>query len=123
MQQINLQRILQLLGPNEGLPLVLNILIYVTFIFTLISMFLQSDKTILPTMMLAAGLLLCIIAKLEVFTRMEFGAFAINAGIFLSPTLVIGMTQAPKSRPPLIIAALSGAIFFFAFWFMFHFNR
>ncbi len=120
---INIQRIIELLGPNEGLPLVLNIFIYITFIFTLIALFLQSDKTILPTILLAAGLLLCIIAKLEVFTRMEFGAFAVNAGVFLAPTLVIGMTQAPKSRPPLIIAALAGAIYFFAFWFLFHFQN
>lgn len=122
MNDINVEEIIGLLGPNQGLPIFFNILIYIMFFFMLIGMFLQSDKTILPTMILAGGLMLCIIAKLVVFDELEFGTFAINAGMFLAPTLVIGMTKAPKSRPPLIFAALIGAIYFFGFWFFYHFN-
>lgn len=123
MENIDVQEILELLGPNRGLPIFFNILIYVIFLFTLIGLLLQSDKAVLPTMVLAAGLLLCVLAKLVIFDELEFGTFAINAGMFLAPTLVIGMTRAEKSRGPLILAGLAGAIYFFAFWFFYHFQR
>lgn len=122
MQSINLQEIIFRLGPNSGLGLGWNILIYLVFVFSLIALFMQSDKTILPVLILAAGLLMCIIAKLVIFDKLEFGTFIINAAMFLAPTLVIGMTKAPKSRPFLILAALLGAVYFFGFWFAFHFN-
>ncbi|MBZ0297764.1 MAG: hypothetical protein K8L99_34735 [Anaerolineae bacterium] len=123
MQSIDVREILELLGPNRGLPLFFNILIYVVFFFTLIGLFLQSDKAVLPTMVLSGGLLLCILAKLIIFDEREFGTFVINAGMFLAPTLVVGMTRAEKSRGPLILAALVGAVYFFAFWFFYHFQR
>lgn len=122
MDSINIQDIIFRLGPNSGLGLVWNIMIYLIFFLTLIGMFLQSDKTILPTLLLAGGLLLGILAKLEVFTRTEFGVFIVNAGMFLAPLLVVGMTKAPKSRPPLIFAAIIGAIYCFGFWFVFQRN-
>ena len=122
MESINIQDIIDQLGPNSGLGLGWNILIYLIFFFSLIAMFLQSDKTILPTLILAAGLLICLIAKLVIFDPLEFGTFVINAGMFLAPTMVVGMTKAPKSRPFLILAALFGAIYFFGFWFSFHFR-
>jgi hypothetical protein len=123
LMDINVQEIIRQLGPYSGLGLVWNIMIYLVFFLNLISLFLQSDKTLLPTLVLAAGLLICIIAKLVIFNPMEFGTFVVNAAMFLAPTLVIGMTKAPKSRPLLILASIISGIYFFAFWVTFHFRN
>jgi hypothetical protein len=42
--------------------------------------------------------------------------------MFLLPILVAGMTQSGKSRGPAILAGIVGAVFFFAFWFVYQFN-
>jgi hypothetical protein len=117
MQDINVQEIIRLLGPNAGLGLVWNIFIYVIFFFTLITMLLQGDKALLTTIICAAALMLCIIAKLAIFPPREFGSLVINAGMFLFPGIVAGMTRDAKSRPPAIIACVVGAVYFFAYWF------
>lgn len=117
MQNIDMQEIIRLLGPNAGLGLVWNIFLYVIFFFTLIAMLLQGDKALLTTIICAASLMLCIIAKLNIFPPREFGSLVINAGIFLFPGIVAGMTRDAKSRPPAILACVIGAVYFFAFWF------
>ncbi len=117
MQDINIQEIIQLLGPNAGLGLVWNIFIYIIFFFTLITMLLQGDKALFSTILCAASLLLCVVDKLVVIPPDEFGALIIHAGMFLFPAIVGGMTRDSKSRPPAIIASVVGAVYFFAFWF------
>jgi hypothetical protein len=117
MQDIDIQEIIRLLGPNAGLGLVWNIFIYVIFFFTLIAMLLQGDKALLTTIICAASLMLCIVDKLGVIPPDEFGSLVIHAGMFLFPGIVAGMTRDAKSRPPAIIACVVGAVYFFAFWF------
>jgi hypothetical protein len=117
MREIDLQNIVQLLGPNAGHGLIWNIFIYVIFFFTLITMLLQGDKALLTTIIAAGSLMLCIIAKLAIFPPREFGSLVVNAGMFLLPGIVAGMTRDSKSRPPAIIATVVGAIYFFLFWF------
>ena len=121
MENLSGQEILRLLGPSQD-RLIFDILLYITFFFTLITMFLQGDKALLTTIISAAALLLGVIAKLQVFRPLEFGTFVVNAGIFLFPALVAGMTRDSKSRPPAVLAALVGAIHFFIYWFFFQRN-
>ena len=121
MENLSGQEILRLLGPSQD-RLIFDILLYITFFFTLITMFLQGDKALLTTIISAAALLLGIIAKLQVFRPLEFGTFVVNAGIFLFPALVAGMTRDSKSRPPAVLAAIVGAVHFFVYWFFFQRN-
>jgi len=121
MENISGQEILRLLGPSQD-RLIFDILLYVTFFFTLVTLFLQGDKALLTTIISAAALLLGVIAKLQVFAPLEFGTFIVNAGIFLFPALVAGMTKDGKSRGPAILAAIIGAVHFFLYWFFFQRN-
>jgi hypothetical protein len=121
---IQLSDIPKLLGPGTGIDLVFSIALYIAFFLALITMFMQSDKQLIATLIMAATLLLIILAKLTLaanapFTRREFGTYVINAGIFIFPALVAGMTKVPKSRGPAVIGAVLGAIYMFGFWFVF----
>jgi hypothetical protein len=117
MQDINIQEIIRLLGPNAGLSLPWSIFVYIIFFFTLITMLLQGDKALFTTIICAGSLLLCVVDKLAIFPPDEFGALIIHSGMFLLPGIVAGMTRDSKSRPPAILASVVGAVYFFAFWF------
>ena len=116
MNSINVQDIIRLLGPTAGNGLIWNIFIYVIFFFTLIALFMQGDRALLTTIILAASLLLCLVDKLVIFRPKEFGTLVIHCGMFLFPALVAGMTRDGKSRAPAILAAVIGAVYFFMFW-------
>lgn len=125
MENIDLQEIFWRLGIYSGYgdnPLIWNIFIYVIFIFTLITMLLQGDKALVTTLLSAGGLFCCLIAKLAIFDVDEFGTLIVHAGMFLLPILVAGMTESGKSRGPAILAGIVGAVFFFAFWFVYQFS-
>lgn len=120
-QQINLnpQEIVARLSPRtNGVYLVYDILLYIIFVLALIVMFMQSDKQLVPTIL--AGLVgaLAVIAKLNVFDPLAFGALVINAGIFVFPIIVAGITKAKKSQPLAVIAGVLGGVYFFMFWFI-----
>lgn len=118
MENIDTQEIIRLLGPSQD-RLIFDILLYITFFFTFITLVMQGDKSLVTTIISAAALLLGLIGKLRVFTPLDFGTFIVNAGVFLLPALVAGMTPDAKSRGPAILAAIMGAVYFFAFWFFF----
>lgn len=120
-QQLNLnpQDIVARLAPRtNGVFLLYDILLYIIFILALIVMFMQSDKQLVPTIL--AGLVgaLTVIAKLNVFDPLAFGALVINSGIFVFPIIIAGITKAKKSQPLAIIAGVLGGIYFFLFWFV-----
>lgn len=117
MDSIDFQQIISLLAPRSGIPLLFDILLYAIFFLLLIGLFLQSDKTVIPTLIISATMLMTVIAKLGVFSPREFGTLAINAGIFTLPAFSAGITRAPKSRPWLIIASVLGCIHLFVVWF------
>lgn len=117
MDNISIQEILFRLGPNSGHGLIWNIFIYVIFFLTLVTMLMQGDKALFTTIICAASLLLGVIDKLVIFQPREFGSMAIHAGMFIFPALVAGMTKDTKSRPPAVLAAIVGAVYFFLFWF------
>jgi hypothetical protein len=121
---IQLSDIPRLLGPGSGTDLIFSIALYIIFFLSLITMFMQSDKQLITTLIMASTLLLIILAKLTLaanapFERREFGTYVIHAGIFIFPALVAGMTKAPKSRGPAVIAAVLGAVYMFGFWFLY----
>lgn len=123
MAGISLQEIAQNLLPNSQY-LIWDIFLYVIFFLSLITLFMQSDKQLLPTLLMAAVLLLTLVAKLSLsrqipFQRDEFGMLVVNCGIFIFPALVAGMTKAKKSRGPAILAAIIGFVFMFMYWLIF----
>jgi hypothetical protein len=117
MQDISLQEIIRLLGPNAGYGLIYNIFIYLIFFFTLVTLLLQGDKALTTVLLCAAALLMGLVDKLAIFAPKEFGAMVLHAGMFIFPALVAGMTKDKKSRGPAVLAALFGATYFFLFWF------
>ncbi len=119
-QQLNLnpQDILARLAPRSGIGLLYDILLYIVFILALIVMFMQSDKQLVPTMISGLVGALAVIAKLNVFDPLAFGALVINAGIFVLPLIVAGITKAKNSQPLAIIGGVLGGVYFFLFWFI-----
>ncbi len=119
-QQINLplNEILARLAPRSGVELLYDIALYIIFFLCLIVMFMQSDKQLVPTILSGMVGALAVIAKLNVFDPKAFGALVINAGIFVFPIIVAGITKAKRSQPLAIIAGVLGGIYFFMFWFI-----
>jgi hypothetical protein len=113
---INLQQILSKLLPRPGTALIYDIFLYVIFFLALIIMFMQSDKQMTPTMLMAAVAGLSVIAKLDVFPPKNFAMLVINAGIFVVPFIVAGITKAKKTTGPAILCGLLGGAYFFLFW-------
>lgn len=117
MNNLDFQDILQALAPRmDGINLLYDILLYIMFFLALITMFMQSDKQMFTTLIMAAVAALCVIAKLNVLRPKEFGSLVINAGMFVLPLIVAGITQAKKSQGPAIIGGVLGGVYFFLFW-------
>ena len=97
--------------------LIYDIVLYLVFVLDLILMFGQSDKQTMTTVMAGGAAALAVIAKLDVFRPREFGSLIVNAGMFVLPLLVVGISKAKKVQPLGVISAVFSAIYFFAFWF------
>ena len=117
MPQITLQEVLAHLAPRSGVNLIYDIILYLVFVLDLILMFGQSDKQTITTVMAGGAAALAGIAKLDVFRPREFGSLIVNAGMFVLPLLVVGISKAKKVQPLGVISAVFSAIYFFAFWF------
>jgi hypothetical protein len=117
MPQITLQEVLAHLAPRSGVNLIYDIILYIVFVLDLILMFGQSDKQTITTVMAGGAAALAVIAKLDVFRPREFGSLVVNAGMFVLPLLVVGISKAKKVQPLGVISAVFSAIYFFAFWF------
>jgi hypothetical protein len=124
MQSIDPQQILQLLGPRTGVGLVFDIILYLIFILGMIGLFMQSDKQLIATLLVAAALLATVLAKLQFFDTQfvlgiyGFGALIINAILLITSALAAGITKAKGSRPLLVIMAVLAAVYFFLYWFL-----
>lgn len=121
-QNVNLQNIIALLGPSQD-RLVFDIMLYIMFFLALITMFMQSEKTMLPTLIMASVMLMTVLAKLRVLDNVRvlvdnvgLGALMINIGMFVLPWIVAGMTKNPKSRPFAILGGIIGLAHMFLFW-------
>ena len=117
MPQVTLQEVLAHLAPRSGVNLIYDIILYLVFVLDLVLMFGQSDKQTITTVMAGGAAALAVIAKLDVFRPREFGSLIVNAGMFVLPLLVVGISKAKKVQPLGVISAVFSAIYFFAFWF------
>lgn len=117
MNGLTLQEVLAHLAPRSGVNLVYDIILYIVFVLDLILMFGQSDKQTITTVMAGGAAALAVIAKLDVFRPREFGSLIVNAGMFVLPLLVVGISKAKKVQPLGVISAVFSALYFFAFWF------
>jgi len=122
MQGIDPQQILQLLGPRTGVGLLFDIILYLIFILGIIGLFMQSDKQLIATLLVAGALLATVLAKLQFFDNQlvlgiyGFGALIINALLLITTALAAGITKAKRSRPILVIMAILAAVYFFLYW-------
>jgi len=117
MNGLTFQQVLAHLAPRSGVNLIYDIVLYLIFILDLILMFGQSDKQTITTVMAGGAAALAVIAKLDVFSPKSFGSLITNAGMFILPLLVVGMSSAKKVQPLGVISAVFSALYFFAFWF------
>lgn len=118
MGALTAQDILAKLGPRPGMGLVWDIFLYLIFILAVVVMFMQSDKQLVPTLMAGGVAAMAVIAKLDVLDAREFGSLVINAGMFVLPLIIAGITQAKKSQAPAVIGAVFAGIYFFLYWFV-----
>ncbi|MBA3875094.1 MAG: hypothetical protein H0X30_38710 [Anaerolineae bacterium] len=116
MNGLTLQQVLSHLAPRSGINLFYDILLYLIFILDLVFMFGQSDKQTITTIMAGGAAALAVVAKLDVFTPKSFGSLIVNAGMFILPLLVVGISKAKKVQPLGVISAVLSALYFFAFW-------
>ncbi len=117
MNGLTLQQVLAHLAPRSGVNLIYDIFLYLIFIFDLILMFGQSDKQTITTIMAGGAAALAVVAKLDVFTPKSFGSLIVNAGMFILPLLVVGISKAKKVQPIGVFSGILSAIYFFAYWF------
>lgn len=117
MPELTAQEILSKLAPRSGTNLIYDIFLYILFFLNLAIMFMQSDKQMIPTIFAGLAAALAVVAKLDVIPPKVFGALVVNAGIFVLPLIIAGITKAKKSVPLAVISGLLAAVYFFAFWF------
>ena len=122
MPDVNFGEILQALGPFVGpgtgaITILISVLLYIIFILMFIAFFMQDDKQLTATLLVGLTLALALIAKLTVLDPEELPMLIINAGIFVIPLFVTGMSKAKKSKPLTLIGGVFGGIYFFLYWF------
>ncbi|MFN8375980.1 MAG: hypothetical protein U0694_24295 [Anaerolineae bacterium] len=130
------QQILRYIGPRRGGEIWDIVFVYPIFFFGMITLFMQGDKEMLTTLIMATVLLLTVLSKLAplgIFNTLGGSGggdplifsypkgllvFIIHCGMFALPIIVAGMTKAKKSRGPAIITGVLGGVYLFAFWFV-----
>jgi|FLYN01.1.fsa_nt_gi hypothetical protein len=121
--RLDVQDIIAALGPNSEPGLIWNIMLYLIFFLALATMFMQSDKQLLTTVMMAAVAFAAVVDKLQILRNVrvlverDFGTLLLHILIFTFPLIVAGLTRAHKSRPPAILTGILGGLLFFGFWF------
>lgn len=127
MDSVNFDGILEALNPLAGdtITVILNILLYLVFILSLIAFFMQDEKQIEATILVGLTMAAAVIGKLSTATANNIDMLEpthltmliVNAGIFVIPLIVTGMSKAKKSKPLTIIAGVIGGFYFFMYWF------
>lgn len=124
MQGVTLQNILELLGPNTG-NLLWNILLYLIFGLSLLTVLTMPDKNLVPTLIMVGVVMATVIAKLStsavppLLPKKSFGMFMLNVAIFVLPLLTAGIVRARKKGRTVmlcIVAGILGGMYFFFFW-------
>lgn len=126
MEGVSIQEIFKLLGPQTG-NLLWNILLYIIFGLSVITILGMPDKNMLASLLMGAVALAAVIAKLStsatppLFPKREFGMFLINVVMFVFPLLTAGVVRARRKGrtvPLAIITGIIGGMYFFFFWFV-----
>ncbi len=131
MNGLTFQDILSFLLPTSTY-LIFDIVLYVIFFLSLLTMTLLPDKNMVPTLLAAGVMLFAIIGKLSlaalqygerpIMRKADFGMYVINVGMLVFPLIAVGLTrktrsnQQVKSTPFAILAGLAGGVYFFMFW-------
>lgn len=123
-QDVSFQDILSYLGPSSPPGFIWNIIMYVIFFLALVTMLLQSDKALTPTLLMAVVLAAVVIDKLQIMERQAaplfnqpgLWTFLLHCVMFAVPLLVAGATKAAKSRGPAILTGIIGGIYLFGYW-------
>ncbi len=98
-------------------------MLYIIALLALITLLLQGKKgNLTMTVMLATVILFAIIDKVnqvnqQLYPNIGFACYVIHIIMFVSPTVVAGMTKASKSRGWAIMDALIAGVYMFAYWF------
>lgn len=126
MDGLTFQSILELLGPGKGYIL-WNILLYLIFFLSLLTVLTMPDKNLLPTLIMVGVVMATVIAKLSISSvppllrKNEFGMFMLNVSIFVLPLLTAGIVRARKKGRTVILCIITGSLggmYFFFFWAM-----
>jgi hypothetical protein len=123
--EVNTQDILKLLALGEGQNIIWSILLYIIFVFGLITLFSIPDKNMIPTLLTASVLLMAIVAKVSlasgdpILSKKSFGMMLINVGMAALPFMVAGMVRAygrrSKAQGPAIMGGIFGLLYFSMF--------
>lgn len=125
-RSININLIINYLGVTNKTPeMIWDILIIIAFVLGFITMLMQSDKQLLPTLLMAVTLLCLLVMKLTIRAESDGVVFLLteldtqisgllmlvmSVIVFIFPWMVAAMTKNGKSRPPALLAGLMGAL-------------
>ncbi len=130
-QDFTADDILDALGPRDGDALILDIILYLIFFMSIITMFLIPDKQLTASLLNFAVLFFAVISKLlvsadvndldAIISPCDLPTLGINAALFALPLIIAGMVRTRKvGSPPAmftsIINGLFGGGYFFLFW-------
>lgn len=127
VEDLDAQEIIDLLGPRSGEDLLFDILLYLIFFMSVISMFLIPDKQLMATMLNFVVILCAVLSKVLVgenapyiLAPTDLPVLPINAAMFVIPLIIAGMVRQRRGSPPAmitgIITGLLGGTYFFLFW-------
>ncbi len=127
IDDLDADEILELLGPRDGEDLLFDILLYLIFFMSILSMFLIPDKQLMATMLNFVVILFAVLSKIlvgdvapYVIAPTDLPVLPINAGMFVIPLIIAGMVRQRRGNPPAmitgIITGLLGGVYFFLFW-------
>lgn len=137
-QEVDINDIIGYLGVTNESPTILwDILIIICFFLGFITLLMQSDKQLLPTILMAITLLFLVIVKLTLRAELAGRPFFLQpgisgdnvdldglvvllmlVGIFIFPWTVAAMTKNGRSRPPALLGGLLGALLCFGVMFV-----
>ena len=125
--------ILDALGPRDGDELLWDILLYLIFFTSIVTMFLVPDKQLSASLLNFTVIFLAVISKLLVSTApdaaispCDLPVLGINAGMFALPLIMAGMVRNANSKkvgsPAAMMTGIAtgfmGGAYFFLFWAM-----
>lgn len=125
---LDLNDIIQALGPRSGQELLWDVLLYGIFLLGLINVMLIPDKQLFASMLNLLVMGLAVVSKLLVGTTSsailaptDLPVLVLNVGMFTIPLIVAGMLRPVKGKRskamiPAILMGILGGVYFFMYW-------